>query len=181
MVDFSIPDTWISNTLKIGGVLIVLLMVATLIKPSITGNVVNRVNELNTNLTICTDSLSQANGELSANNELISSLQEDMGNMTAELNQVNSEREGLIAERDGYLSKLTETQEALDVLTRVHGFLVLENNDTVEAFKTMSDFAASVLCCPQRFTNNNIDSYNVVKNKIKCEVNGDGDYTLECN
>jgi hypothetical protein len=174
MVEFEIPDKLISNVLKVGGVLIVLVMVATLIRPSITGNVVNRMNELNENLTVCTTALADVSALAETQEEAISVMSSDVSNLT-ELYQDCSVDLSNVSGEVAFLRAEIENTE------RVFENMEIALNETENDYRDLAEFAAKAKCCQLKVLDNpDIDSYDIQSNKIVCQVDSDGEYTLEC-
>lgn len=174
MVEFEIPNKVISNVLKVGGVLIVLVMVATLIKPSITGNVVNRMNELNENLTTCMTELADANDLSQSQDEAITVMTSDVANLTALYESCSTDLEnktGEVAYLKGELKDIDRSFENLQI----------DLNVTKDNYRYLAEFAAKAKCCIQNTLDDmQYDSYDIEANTISCQENNNGEYTLEC-
>ena len=181
MVQFEIPDSWISNSLKIGGILIVLVMVATLVKPSITGNVVSRVNELNANLTECSANLRDAKAEVNSTNDALSVLSENLQDTTAlydECVEGLSETQNVLDNRTDELDVMKDNYSSLSMK---FDNLEDELNTSSDDYDDLAEFAAKAACCPKRLLDDpNINSYNIKDNTVKCLADSEGSFTLEC-
>lgn len=174
MVEFEIPDKWISNTLKVGGVLIVLVMVATLIKPSITGNTVARVNQINANLTQCSSQLATTRDELETQRGLNNVLNEDIANAT-------SMYTSCAAQLKESTDLATNKTRLADRLSSRYEYTLIELNETQVDYAELAEFAARAKCCVQNTLNDmDYDSYDIKSNAITCQDSNDGKFTLEC-
>lgn len=179
MVEFEIPDKWISNALKAFGVLIVLVMVGTLIRPSITGNVVNKVNLLNNDLRECSSALNQTENRLEETNVLVDSLSADVSNLT---DQYYSCADKLYDYRFN-LTNITSDYEALESnfteLSEEHENLTEEHEGVVEEFNRFADSIAKDSCCG-RSPDVVYGSYDLVDDSIDCRTEDKGQYELSC-
>lgn len=179
MVEFEIPDRWISNALKAGGVLIVLVMVGTLIRPSITGDVVNKANLLNSDLRECYSDLNQTEVRLGETNLLVDSLSDDVSNLTdqyyscsEELNESDLNLSNMTSEYETIEDDLNETSEAYDNLTEDH-------EELSDDFREFSDSVARDSCCG-RSPDVEYGSYDLVDDSIDCRTEDNGQYELSC-
>lgn len=177
MVEINIPNSWISNALKVGGVLVVLVMVATLIKPSITGNVVNRMNELTVNLTECSESLYTAQEELAANELMINNLQIDIGDISDQNNDCQTKYEAVRVIDSQKTDELADLHSAFDTLDRKYADVLEKVNRSDSEYKELAEFAARVKCCIWPFEE---ESYDLEDNAVTCRTGSKGEFALDC-
>ena len=180
MVEVEIPDKWISNILKAGGVMIVLIMVGTLIRPSITGNVTTRVATLDTELKGCFNVLNQTEIALYDTELVIDSLARDISNLThqnhaciEELYYAQNNLSNATGEYELLNQEFRELRQLYINLTKVH-------EDTVDEFMGLSDSLAVDVCC-DRSPDVEYGSYDIRNNFVTCRTEDNGDYELKCN
>ena len=191
MVEFEIPDKWINNTLKVGGGIIILLMVATLIRPSVTGNVVNRLSILNDDLMLCYNELNETSALLLSSDQAIEILSDDISDMTGSLyecsdnlNATNYELESLSDMYDSLADELNLVTLDYEMLSSDYESLLSDYNRSTLGYIELGKFAAEKWCCINRIVSNNpdIDSYDILTrdNEILCRESGRGTYELTC-
>ncbi len=182
MVQFEIPDKWISNTLKVGGLMIVLFMAVTLIRPSLTGNVVNRVNTMSTELSECRSELNSTEVRLESTDLLVGNLSDDVSNLThqyydcaEQLNHTRTVYEEADSEIDLLESNYSELVERYENVTEEH-------SQTLEDYSELVDSSAHATCCINIGDDDTIiGSYDVVDNNITCRTGSRGEYNLSCD
>ena len=179
MVELEIPDSWISNVLKAGGVLIVLVMVGTLIRPSITGDVTNRLGLLDADLQTCYYELNQTTARLEASEDVIDSLSKDVSNLTHQYYDCAAE----LSEFNMSMSNITEDYELLEseleLLEDFHKNLTEDYYDLEDDFLSFADNMARDACCG-RSPDVDYGSYDINDYSIDCRTEDNGEYELAC-
>ena len=182
MVEFEIPDKVISNVLKVGGALIVLVMVATLIRPSVTGNVVNRINLLSSDLSVC-------ELELNETKQLLWSSEDAVEMLTMDISAINSQLYACSSKLNTSLSvhqNLSAQHESLETsyakLSEDYATLSANYNSSEVAYLELAQFAAQKWCCVRKVDNPDINSYDISyqNNEIICRESNRGDFRLSC-
>ena len=191
MVEFEIPDKWINNTLKVGGGIIILLMVATLIRPSVTGNVVNRLSILNDDLMLCYSELNETSALLVSSEQTVEMLSFDISDMTRSLyecsdnlNTSNYELSSISSSYDSLADEMELLTLDYEILSADYASLLDDYNRSTSDYVELGKFAAEKWCCINRIVSNNpdIDSYDILTrdNEILCRESGRGTYELTC-
>lgn len=179
MVELDIPDKWISNILKAGGILIVLVMVGTLIRPSITGNVTNRMSSLDVELRECYTALNQTEEQLEDTDGLVSTLSDDVSNLTHQYHDCTAD----LKELDSEYANLTEDHESLRAnhsdLQDEHLNLTDMYEDAMDDYESLADSMAIDTCC-DKSPDVEYESYEIIDNSIVCRTEEKGDFELEC-
>ncbi|MFW5852903.1 MAG: hypothetical protein ACOCUR_02640 [Nanoarchaeota archaeon] len=183
MVEFEIPDKWISNILKVGGALIVLVMVATLIQPSITGNVVSRVNTLTSELNVCSAKLNETKGLLDSAEEAVFMLTGDISELNSQFYSCSYNLNVTKSSLDNKTSKIESLEQNLTRMDQKLKILSEEYNRSSSDYLSLARYAAEKWCCVKQFLDNpSIASFDIDRgeNEILCRESSSGEYDLEC-
>ncbi len=179
MVELEIPDNWVSNILKAGGVLIVLVMVGTLVRPSITGNVTNRMNVLNADLQQCYTELNSTDERLEDTSALVDTLSADISNLTHQLHDCAAE---LYFAEDN-LTNVTDSYESLKIefekLDELNDNLTERKDEIMDVFREFADSVAVDICCG-RSPDVEYESYDITDESVDCRTEDNGEFELHC-
>ncbi len=182
MVEFEIPDKVISNILKVSGALIVLVMVATLIRPSVTGNVVNRINLLSSDLSSCELELNKTKQLLWSSEDTVAMLTTDISAVNSQFYSCSFQLNNSLSLQKNLTSRYEVLQESHEGLSEDYVTLSSNFNESEEAYLELASFAAQKWCCVRKVDNPDINSYDISRqnNEIVCRESNRGDYTLSC-
>lgn len=182
MVKFEIPDSLISNILKAGGALIILVMVATLIRPSVTGNVVNRLNLMTTDLSNCELMLNETTSLLESSEDAIFMLTSDISAINSALYScsynLNLSKTALTIKNEEHS---TLEKRHSDLLEK-HKILTEEYNRSSNDYMELAKFAAQKWCCVRKVDNPDIESFDIIvrDNQVVCREFNRGSHQLSC-
>jgi hypothetical protein len=83
MVDIHIPNKIIANVFKIGVLVVMVVMVANFLKPSLTGSLIKDIEYLNSSVTSCKQVVDSQNTKIDMLNSTVNRVTVDLENTSA--------------------------------------------------------------------------------------------------
>ena len=185
MVNVNIPDKLFSNVVKIGILVIVVVMVGSFLKPTITGSYIENINSLNKTATSCKDKLALCDSSFIQVNDSLTRLSSDFSDLTSDYQKCKDDsvvvNNAYVTLNDEYNKSMTE----LNAMKEEYDSMELELNQSQAVYDELADDldelsrnSANTICCIKRVDNPSINYYAVSNNKVTCLE--DGELALDC-
>lgn len=175
MVDVHIPDNFLSNVLKIGIMIVVVIMVANFLKPSLTGSYIKDIELLNESIEGCNDIIDAQNREMAVLNDTVALLMDDLQNLTGELDECVETRDVVTADHSKLKLQHNKTVEEYQTIKADYDSFAKQLNDTNNAYEELAQNSADRICCVRNLLEGKeFDSYKVDSDfDIVCTIGGE--------
>ncbi|MFP4112703.1 MAG: hypothetical protein ACLFUO_06940 [Candidatus Woesearchaeota archaeon] len=178
MVSVNIPDNFISNGLKIGVLVIIVVMLSTFLKPSLTGNFVKDIEALNASVTSCQNVIDEQKNEIELLNDTLNIASSDVDKLSEELDECNKLRDSSNQDYMLLRNQYNKTREEFNSMKVDYNDYKKKLNESENAYQDVVKNSANTICCMKRVENPAIKYYTVREGSIKCLESGE--LELEC-
>jgi DNA-directed RNA polymerase subunit N (RpoN/RPB10) len=181
MVDIHIPDNFLSNVMKIGILIVMVIMVASFLKPSLTGQFVRDIENLNATVESCKTVVDSQNEQISFLNNTVNLMSVDLNNMTNDLDYCIKVRDTVNNDYVKLREDYNKTYTEYSTIKQDYDDFQEQLNETNFAYSALSKNAANRICCVRNMLEGKeFDSYRIGSDyEVVCSIGGEK--TLSCS